>query len=287
MENLNEILTSIQKSGKSIAEKKEMCIKAGLRPRDVEYLEFTGFFAGKALTFGVEIECFANPSKVRNAARRNALAIHYEGYNHNDQEGYYKFVSDASVQGLPDPIECVSPILKDNDEGFSSLENCLKTLNEAEAKVNKSCGLHVHVGVAEYTDEEYINIFKNYQRLEMLIDSFMAPSRRGECTWARSIRRYDFENCLTKSDVKRTLHSRYHKVNAEAYDLHRTVEFRQHQGTTDYEKISMWVKFVCKLVSWSKENVFSGYVTTIDEIPFLEADEKAFFKSRQQNFMGA
>lgn len=285
--NLNEALAEIQKSKKSTAEKKSLCIKLGLRPRDVEYLEYIGFFDGKTFTFGVEIECFADPSRVHLNARLNNLEIRYEGYNHRDNDHYYKFVSDSSVNGLPNPIECVSPILQDAQEGHESLKNCLKTLNDSEARVNSSCGLHVHVGAERLTDEAYVNVFKNYQALELLIDSFMAPSRRGDCTWAHSIRRFDYSACSTKDTVRRLMGGRYYKVNPVAYSAHRTIEFRQHQGSVSYEKISMWVNFCIKLVAWSETNVLSGPVSSVSEIPFLDEDEKRFFESRRNHFMGA
>lgn len=74
--------------------------------------------------------------------------------------------------------------------------------------------------------------------------------------------------------------SRYHKVNAEAYKVHKTIEFRQHQGTTDFEKISHWVRFCAKLVGWSKRFALDSTVASIDEIPFLTKTEKNWFKRR-------
>ena len=76
--------------------------------------------------------------------------------------------------------------------------------------------------------------------------------------------------------------NRYFKVNACSYSRHRTIEFRQHQGSTDFEKISNWVNFCAKLVAWSKKNVLSSEASSIDEIPFLTAKEKSFFKSRAE-----
>ena len=73
---------------------------------------------------------------------------------------------------------------------------------------------------------------------------------------------------------------RYFKVNAVAYDRHRTIEFRQHQGTTDYEKISKWVMFLAKLVEYSFKNECPT-CTTIEEIPFLNDEEKAYFTARR------
>ena len=46
-------------------------------------------------------------------------------------------------------------------------------------------------------------------------------------------------------------------------------------------KISMWVKFCAKLVSWSRSNVFTSEVTCIEDIPFLNKQEKDFFESRR------
>lgn len=285
MKSITEGLAEIKNASASIAEKKQMCLKLGLRPRDVEYLEFTGFFRGRELTFGVEIECLVRRDRVVSAARGTGFDFAYERYNHTDREGYFKFVPDGSLRG-ENNIECVSPILKDNADGFDKLKTALDVLNNAGAGVNKSCGLHVHVGVAEYTPGEIANIYKNYQKLESLIDSFMAPSRRGDtCRWAHSLQGYDYDGCNTVSDIAAIMNfDRYHKVNPMAYDRHRTVEFRQHQGTVDYAKISMWVKFCCKLVEWAKRHILECNVTDINEVPFLNAEEKTYFSQRIQYF---
>lgn len=88
---------------------------------------------------------------------------------------------------------------------------------------------------------------------------------------------------MTKHDVLNIMNgNRYYKVNACSYARHNTIEFRQHQGSTDFEKISNWVNFCAKLVAWSKKNVLSSEVSSIEEIPFLTAKEKSFFKSRAE-----
>lgn len=279
MKSLSLTLEDIKKSGKSLSEKKELCIKIGLRPRDIEYLEFTGFFNEKSLTFGVEIECNVRRGEVEHFATP-AFNYCYEHYNHTDNRSYYKFVTDGSVRG-ESPIECVSPILDDTADGFKSLQNALQVLNRAGASVNRTCGLHVHVGVSDYSTSEIVSIYKNYQRLERVIDSFMAPSRRGnEAYYAQSITGYDFDTCNSTDDIVRLLGGRYFKVNPMAYGRHRTIEFRQHQGSVDYNKISMWVKFCCKLVEWSKKHTLECEVTTIEEVPFINEEEKRFFKGR-------
>lgn len=284
MKTLRENLQEIQKSDKTVAEKKEMLIKLGLRPRDIETLEFTGFFNGQQLTFGVEIECLVARDRVHRSSVGTGFNFAYEGYNHTDREGYFKFVPDGSLVG-ENTIECVSPILSDNEDGFSTLKTCLSVLNRAGAKVNVSCGLHVHVGLKGYKPAEIVNIYKNYQKLERLIDSFMAPSRRGNCRWAKSILEINYDNLPTVGALQgRMFNDRYYKVNPMAYNRHQTVEFRQHQGSVDFDKISMWVKFCCKLVEWSKGHVLEAEVRNISEVPFINAEEKKFFTDRINHF---
>ena len=286
MKDLNQQLNEIKKSGCSISEKKSMLIKIGMRPRDIEWLEFSGFFNDdKPLTFGVEIECY-NVRYHDIAQNANGqFSFLFEGYNHTDRRGVYKFTTDCSIQGN-DPRECVSPILDNNSDGFASLENCCRILNSVGARVNKSCGLHVHVGVEGMSDKAYVNIFKNYQKLERLIDSFMAPSRRGNTNqYARTIANYDYSDCDTIGSVaSKMAYNRYHKVNPCAYAAHHTIEFRQHQGTVEYEKISKWVNFCCKLVNYSKENVLAYTPQTIWDVPFLNTEEKEYYAGRISHF---
>ena len=40
----------------------------------------------------------------------------------------------------------------------------------------------------------------------------------------------------TVDELKGRIGNRYHKVNLEAYSRHKTVEFRQHSGTTNFTK---------------------------------------------------
>lgn len=285
MKSLNEEIQDIKTGKGSKTSKKEALIKLGLRKHEIDIIlsdlpkQVTERFK---FTFGVEIECLVTSSVMRECATRNAMPFQYEGYNHEDNNHYYKFVSDSSIRG-ENPIECVSPVLT-GKAGMKSLENCCKALNEANAQVNVSTGLHVHIGAQNLSDEAYVNVFKNYQKLESVIDTFMARSRReNNSQWCRSLQGKDFSLCTSKNDVYDVMSgNRYYKVNACSYSRHRTIEFRQHQGSTDFEKISNWVNFCAKLVAWSKKNVLQTEVTSIDEIPFLTTKEKSFFKQRAE-----
>lgn len=240
-------------------------------------------------TFGVEIECTHAPRpRLMQAVQSKGVGIFsyvgcYAGCHTDNHPNRFKIVSDGSLTGA-DCNEVVSPVLGSRG-GFASLKKVCESLKEIGARVNKSCGLHVHIGAADLTDEQYCNVFKNYHYLQGVIDSFMAPSRRNS-RWCRNLDGDEIIYCVNRYQIKQACNfDRYLVVNPMAYDRHRTIEFRQHQGSTDFTKIQNWVKFCAKLVDWSKGNVLTAPIASVDEIPFLTATEKRFFKSRQAAFM--
>lgn len=310
---MNTNVTDIRKEAEDImkertsqAIKREKLLSIGLTNSDIQQLFFAERLAKKIAkkereaarqivadtleqifaryTFGVEIECYnARPTALVNNATSRGLNMQHEGYNHNDNDRYYKLVSDGSIRGN-DPIECVSPILNGNNGGFDSLKACCDTLNEIGAKVNKSTGLHVHVG-GSINESQYCNVFVNYYYLETIIDTFMSESRRQGNCFCKPLSGIN-EASLNSASSARQIESvfncdRYFKVNATAWRRHHTIEFRQHQGTTDYEKISNWARFCIKLVHWSDTHRLTARVNSIDEIEFLTDAEKTYFKNRQ------
>lgn len=290
-ENLNDQISEIHASRRlSAADKYKAFIELGLKKEDLRVLYGGRYYnpyapfrvvtpRGHTYTFGVEMECFVAKERICEETRKNGVRIAYECYNHTDNTAYYKFVSDASVMGYDNAIECVSPILK-GTKGFSSLKQACKSLNDAGARVNKTCGLHVHIGAKGMTGSEIANVFQNYKMMESVIDSFMAPSRRNN-GYARSLAGCSFNGCVTREDVMRACcNNRYLKVNAMSLRRHDTIEFRQHQGTTNYQKISMWIKFCTKLVEWSRVHVLNSPVSSVDDMEFLNNTEKAYFKGR-------
>ncbi|MCM1505442.1 MAG: amidoligase family protein [Muribaculum sp.] len=294
MKTLNEEIAAIKAASISKTAKKNALVKLGITNYEISIIldaDDNITPAAGRFTFGVEMECFVARGSIRLAAERTGMAYEYEGYNHRDGHSYFKFTTDGSVSGMPNPIECVSPVLQ-GTKGKADLKKACKTLNKAGAQVNRTCGLHVHIGAAKLTGKQYANVFVNYMYLENLIDSFMAESRRGtNAYYCQTLQdHHGLTRCNSIAEVQREMgirangHPRYHKVNAMAYDRHRTIEFRQHQGTTDYEKIINWVNFCGKLVNWSKSNRLTARVASIDEIPFLSEAEKEFFKARASHF---
>lgn len=206
-------------------------------------------------TYGIEIEAYNVPAyTVANALSAAGIPCNYEGYNHVTRN-HWKVVSDSSLTGV-NTFELVSPPLS-GDDGFAQIEKVCQVLNDLGAKVNKSCGLHVHIDARNLALNTIKNICKIYYSEEAGIDAWMAPSRR-DSRWCQTLRNIrggfaEFYQTLDRDiDTLRSLQSlfntRYRKVNLEAFNRHGTVEFRQHQGTTDSGKIINWVRFLHLLV---------------------------------------
>lgn len=290
--SLSEQINEVVNSKASRREKVDMLIKLGIRENEIAFVLPVVHRVSNprfVYTFGVEIETYgSNTEYFKTLAQDRGLSVfdHLSEYSgcHEDIQ-MFKLVPDGSISGV-NPAECVTPVLNGNTTGFDSLKDCCTSLVEAGAKVNSSCGLHVHIGAQNLTCTQYINTFKNYQKLERVIDSFMANSRRASNNYyCRTLTDHDFSCCYTLNDVANELDTdRYHKVNPMSWGRHHTIEFRQHQGTINYTKIKNWVSFCAKLVAWSANNVLDHEITSIAEIPFLTATEKRFFESRKAEF---
>ena len=260
----------------------------GIEQREINNLFFQYGITKQSLaniTFGVEIECYnVEREEIAQRLREAGVACYVEGYNHRDHRDHFKVVTDASLQGN-NTAEVVSPILK-GKKGMQTLEKVCKVLNEINAKVNKSCGLHVHFGLDKVDFTTYRNIFINYAKLESVIDSFMPQSRR-ENNYCKSFRVfgnniYEMLQYANSKDEVANIFSgdRYFKVNPVAYRRHNTIEFRQHSGTTDYEKMSNWIEFLKSLIEFSKSHRIESSANSVNDLPFISTARKAFFNNR-------
>jgi hypothetical protein len=204
-------------------------------------------------TYGVEIEFIGDRASVAQAVREAGLDCLVEGYNHITRP-HWKVVTDGSVKvngisGLGGEI--VSPILS-GIEGFEQIEKVCRALKSAGASVNITCGLHVHHDARDFRTETFKNLIKIYRRFEPTIDELVAPSRRENTnTYCQTLARINMEEILKKNTLQQIIPlygNRYRKLNLHSFATHGTVEFRQHQGTIDADKIINWIKLTQAMV---------------------------------------
>jgi hypothetical protein len=209
--------------------------------------------------FGVEIEAHGvNKQVLQNALLGAGINVQVAGRGAH-LTNKWKVTTDSSILGS-NTFEIVSPILE-GEEGLSQLRKVSEVLISCRAKINKSCGLHVHFDAHNLSIGSWQNLYKNYIRLENVIDSMMPESRRcNNNTYCSSLKKHNeieqkIDGCRTVSNIAQLYGSRYYKVNAESYSIHNTVEFRQHSGTIEIEKMENWIRFLDSLVKYSEYGV--------------------------------
>lgn len=254
------------------------------------------------LTFGVEIECIlprgVQYAQVQDALRAAGVEATAEMYNHA-LRSHWKIVSDGSLHARNGyGCEVVSPPLRGED-GFAQLVKVCQVLVALRAKVNRSCGFHVHVGAASQHVPFFRNLVKLYASSQAAIDTFLSPSRRGyQNGYCRPVEYNEaaLDRATTVTEVARASGqtaggrdgSRYRKLNLQSFWQHGTVEFRHHQGTVEGAKAANWVRLVLRMCLAAMAG--EKKPTTLDEL-FAAVEvgeaERTYFNSRVEHFRSA
>lgn len=301
---MNEQITAILSQATTKTRKIEQLLQLGLTRRQVADLVTNGNYgfvqnvykkmlkrAGQNIPtstqldysftrkFGIEIEAYnCTREKLASELRAAGIDVAVEGYNHTTRN-HWKLVTDASLTGN-NTFELVSPVLE-GEAGLKELEKVCWVLEFCDVKVNDSCGLHIHMDAADFDLQTWKNLALSYKHLERVIDSFMPQSRRQNyyCKGLSSISAVDIQAAQSINDLQAAFgNNRYRKVNLEAYARHRTVEFRQHSGTTNFTKMENWIRFLNGLITFAKAGIAG--TTSLDNIPFLDEKQKLFYKLR-------
>ncbi|WP_291726188.1 amidoligase family protein [Bernardetia sp.] len=204
--------------------------------------------------FGVEIEAYnVTKAKLKRELIKLGIRVEIENYNHTTKT-HWKIITDASIRGA-NGFEIVSPILKGED-GLEQLKKVCQALKNCNAYINKSCGLHIHFDASQFKLKQFKNILLNYASLENVIDMFLPNSRRANNNnYCKSIINHKsaIENASTIHQLTAAIPQRYNKLNTKSYTKYKTIEFRHHSGTVEFDKIHNWIVFLHNLVEYSKD----------------------------------
>jgi hypothetical protein len=257
----------------------------------------------EAFTFGVEIECYlrndSTHEEMARILREAGVNATTEMYNHHRRD-WWKLVTDGSLNDDRTGCELVSPVLR-GAAGIAEMRKVCQVVEQAGARIRRSCGFHVHIGMADQPVTTWRNLLRLYGHFEGAVDSFTSRSRRGTgnpyCKSTRNALRMN-EVAVNSAETVRDLArayapdggymnsqgvDRFFKVNMASFWRHGTVEFRQHQGTVDADKAEHWVKFCLRMVAAAQAGVTPDGEDTLpnlaEKIKIAEK-ELAFFQSR-------
>lgn len=253
-------------------------------------------------TFGVEIEFFGldyviapihgniiKPYCISSRAKdgRNFCDLYKDcKMPIGDTTDSWHFEKDSSVRGRGHTqygVELISPILS-GINGLLQVYKAFKFLRDIEGiDIDKSCGLHVHHGVAHdvfnckelqklvrivhcYEEDFYLLIPGNRQNaetcrpMEIDVEAFLnvceseagAKNCRIKHLWYSPENRYDAESARNPRYDK----TRYHGLNLHSYWYRSTIEFRHHSSVLEnIDEAMQWILFTQFIIELSQGNV--------------------------------
>jgi len=153
------------------------------------------------------------------------------------------------TEGYTRGQELSTPIMKTKND-LKKLKEVMSLIN-SNATVNKTCGLHIHIGFSRrrsFPSNTDRQLHSFYYRNQDLIDKLLPKSRRTGNCYCNNLKHY----FISSEKYSKISFRNYHKVG-------RTVEFRQAAGTTNFEKTGNWLIFIQGIVKLSLANSCKVY----------------------------
>jgi hypothetical protein len=146
---------------------------------------------------------------------------------------------------------------------------CSVMNNECEVKVNKSCGLHVHI---DMRNRDVNKSFHNLVTMQQFLYAMLPADRRSS--------RYSFP--VKGTTIKDR--ERYHGINAEAYKKYKTLELRMHSGTTQGKKINNWITLLLSMCDAPKTAIVPVSVADLQRCIDVDKTIVSYVTSRIAKF---
>lgn len=242
------------------------------------------FEKSKSRWFGVEIECLFPCDELEVYDEETDEYIQNEDAERDAENSIRQYIiknkikrvnfkGDGSIK--PDSKDYMGiefNVLCTEDDNFSNLRKLLSWLNEVGAKVNKSCGLHVHLDQRNYSNIEKSLHFNNLTRCVKALAEIVPESRKNNsyCT------------------LQGSMTNRYSAINGCAIKKYNTIEIRLHSSTIDETKIINWIKLLKLVHDAPKKSILSSVNTLEDLFMVVDVPESLieYCVMRRDKFMG-
>lgn len=195
----------------------------------------------------------------------------------DNQGRTWRVVNDASIRATDggEACEMVTPILTWQD--IETLQQIVRELRRGGAKVNETCGLHVHIGAAGITAQAVRNLVNNVASHEELLYKALNvhENRKRYCrsTDERFLRELNAKKPATLDELGEIWYQRaagtfpnmhYHESRYTICNLHAlftkgTIEFRIFNGTMHAGEVKTAIQLSCALVALAKRATRTNY----------------------------
>ena len=247
----------------------------------------------KAQNFGLELEFTGITRKQAAAAIAKTINGNYEysrtgeGYDKREVTGAdgrkWTIMSDASVTGscCGDGGEFVTPICRYED--IELVQECVRALRKAGAKVDSSCGLHIHIDGANHNAKSLKNLTFTFKAKQDLIFKAAKAQDRKCNRYCREIderlidtirnnKQLDMDsladnwyNTYAPGQSRRQHYndSRYHALNLHSIWYRGTVEFRLFHATLHAGEVKAYIN-LCLAMSAAAINAKRASADVLD-----------------------
>jgi hypothetical protein len=215
---------------------------------------------------GIEIECIL---PFKDAKLALSILLAEQNLTNKVRIGTDESITGLRINDLPLEIR----ILDKQSQIYSTVFKVCTILRKLKAKVNKSCGLHVHLDMRQRSFIEKEKIYNNFLKSQNLLFSLVKKERlrnkyckkihkkvyiKAKTKYIHDGRQYVlidipastikplFTNMLVNDD-------RRFGINVRSLYEHNTIEIRIHHGTLSFKEISNWIRILLKIAK--KDNI--------------------------------
>jgi hypothetical protein len=182
-------------------------------------------------------------------------------------------------------------------------------LKEANAHVDSSCGLHVHVDCRDLQYYDLRKVILVYSKVEDSLFRMLAKSRldnhycerlskkfkdilvQKDKDWRRNLLKTTYGNEARAGRRNKYNEARYSALNIHSWFFRKTLEFRHHQGTVDAKKIINWAKICQSIINFAVSHIEKEIeehfrlVEPDNRLPaILSEDLREYYHSRVNSF---
>lgn len=187
----------------------------------------------------VELECILPDQAARDAVDLALVRSSWaQFYTSKDDGSLRAYSSDEDSSEETSHEVCVEYVVSHPRGDYAALNFLCDLLVDHDVRVNKTCGLHVHLDMRHLPVGGRAEVSRVARKLGKYVPALreMLPASRRENTYCRQdVNSFRGDN-------------RYSFVNVQAYLRHTTLEIRGHSGTASATKIRNWVELLQILV---------------------------------------
>lgn len=145
------------------------------------------------------------------------------------------------------------------------------SLQEEEAEINDTCGVHIHVYSADLESVQVAQLLASYKWLENIM---AIVAGRDDVQYAKRLDARDIQHCLKKGQFNASKQQAVN-VGPMVNSTRGTIEFRQMAGTIDAKEITIWAWLVRGMVTVAKRGAtFQSYKEVTDFNGIIEVFAK-------------